>query len=99
MEAVKRFDDYFYFEIIDQLSPEVIDEAKETFEHYRSSGVIKADCYDASDWYILDGVHSPQRIRFDFDEVAFQRVCHQKLGATLDEYRTAMRVALMAAML
>lgn len=98
MEAVKRFDDYFYFEIIDQLSPEVIDEAKETFEHYRSSGVIKADCYDASDWYILDGVHSPQRIRFDFDEVAFQRVCHQKLGATLDEYRTAMRVALMAAM-
>lgn len=98
MEAVKRFDDYFYFEIIDQLSPEVIDEAKETFEHYRSSGVIKAECYDASDWYILDGVHSPQRIRFDFDEVAFQRVCHQKLGVTLDEYRTAMRVALMAAM-
>lgn len=98
LEAVKRFDDYFYFEIIDQLSPEVIDEAKETFEHYRSSGVIKAECYDASDWYILDGVHSPQRIRFDFDEVAFQRVCHQKLGVTLDEYRTAMRVALMAAM-
>lgn len=98
LEAVKRFDDYFYFEIIDQLSPEVIDEAKETFEHYRSSGVIKAECYDASDWYILDGVHSPQRIRFDFDEVAFQRVCHQKLGVTLDEYRTAMRVALMVAM-
>lgn len=98
LEAVKRFDDYFYFEIIDQLSPEVIDEAKETFEHYRSSGVIKAECYDASDWYILDGVHSPQRIRFDFDEVAFHRVCHQKLGVTLDEYRTAMRVALLAAM-
>lgn len=98
LEAVKRFDNYFYFEIIDQLSPEVIDEAKETFEHYRSSGVIKAECYDASDWYILDGVHSPQRIRFDFDEVAFHRVCHQKLGVTLDEYRTAMRVALLAAM-
>jgi len=98
LEAVKRFDNYFYIEEIDEIDEEVIEAAKETFEHYQSSGVIRAESYDSVEWLVLDGVHSAQRIRFDFDEVSFQRNCHDKLGVTLAEYRTAMRVALMASM-
>lgn len=92
--SVVRCDGYNYILDIDELDATVVSEAERNFHLACSKGFVIAESFWSNTWLLVDEAKNTKTINFTIDQIHFQRVCANLLGCSINEYETAMRVAI-----
>ena len=82
---------YSYETVIESINGETIKNARAIFSDFRNRGIILESAFDDDTWKITDEAEACS-VRFDFDEINFERNCKKRLGCTQKQYAISMRV-------
>ena len=93
--AIVKQSQYRYKTDIEMINSETIKNAKDIFNDFLTRGIILDSAFDDVLWRITDEAETCS-IKFDINEVYFERNCRKRLGCTQIQYEIAMRVLITA---